>query len=75
MNPATIRMVYGGDNKMHPYMPVPRCEDCRFWGQPNQATRDNGTGVCTELSKATEIFGIHLMLVRKDFGCVQWESK
>lgn len=51
------------------YMPVPRCDGCRHWGQPTGTV-----GVCTVLSRPLEKSG-KVYTTPGDFGCVKFEGK
>ena len=51
------------------YMPVPRCETCKYW--------TSHTGACTEISIDAPKMprGSLLLITTADFGCVRWKAK
>lgn len=51
------------------YMEVPRCDTCKYWGQPIRMM--NGRGACTKIHLASDL----LLITDNDFGCVLWEAK
>lgn len=68
------------------YMPVPRCDGCRWWKAPSAI--DGELGQClrvvdssglTHGSKAIPLGGrddlFGRLLTAPDFGCIQWEGK
>lgn len=73
---------------MSEYMPVPRCDGCRWWWRDGG---EAGTGVCVANYQSARYVGHEWpdgravkmwtdcgeMTIRTDadFGCVQWESK
>lgn len=58
------------------YMPVPRCDRCRFWGGAGAVY---GTGVCTHprdlLTRDGAPHEPGNVWTSPDFGCVQFKTK
>jgi hypothetical protein len=60
------------------YMPVPRCESCKFWklyesgqykvGEAGECTKNTDSGVWSDCDDYT-------IMTEANFGCVQWEAR
>lgn len=59
------------------YMPVSRCETCRWWKDRSWAG-EGGLGECRLAGRVFErqfSVGDGKLLTSPDFGCVQWEAR
>jgi hypothetical protein len=57
------------------YMPVPRCDHCRWWQRDESSSE---FGLCNRAyDAATKCRAVHGfgLSVHSSFGCVQWETK
>lgn len=68
------------------YMPVPRCDQCRYWGHRVDGTPHGNKGgviagapmsTCEHSRDKLRYGGREngLLWTDEDFGCVQWEAK